>query len=205
MSKLRCRWLGGFGCAVALVVTDAGAQQRQIRATVGASLSLGSIWGNENRLSWSPIVGIAVRYQPWERWGFEFDTRHYTYKRRFPTSGVVFAGEGVAFTGGVTYYLRTSGPRPFVSGGIGILRSERESRFPIHAPLSSLRSPRGAPPIIGEALFRSTGTDAGLSVGGGVDVPLGSHWSLRPEARALFGAGSVLSPLGLGGSLAFGW
>ena len=205
MSNLHCRWLGEFACAVALVATEAGAQQRPKRITVAASLSLGSFWGDESRLGWGPILGVAVRYQPWERWGFEFDTRRYTYKRRFPTSGVVFAGEGVAFTGGVTYHLRTSGPRPFVSGGIGILRSKRESRYPIDAPLSSLQFPRGAPPIIGEEVFHSTGTDAGLSVGGGVDVPLGSRWLLRPEVRTLFGAGSVLSPLDLGASLALGW
>ena len=205
MSTTRHCWIIGFACAAALLATDAGAQLRPNRVTVAASLSLGSFWGDESRLGWGPILGVAVRYQPWERWGFEFDTRRYTYERRFPTSGVVFAGEGVAFTGGVTYYLRTSGARPFVSGGIGILRSERESRYPIDAPLSSLPFPRGTRPTIGEEVFHSTGTDAGLSIGGGLDIPLGARWSLRPEARSLWGAGSVLSPLDLGASLALGW
>ena len=40
---------------------------------------------------------------------------------------------------------------------------------------------------------------------GDVDIPLEAHWYLRPEVRSLWGAGSVLSPLDLGASLALGW
>jgi hypothetical protein len=203
MCETRFRWLGGFACAVALVSTNAAAQERPNRISVAVNMALGSFWSDESHLGGGPILGLAVRFQPWERWGIELDTRRYTYERRF-ASGVVFAGEGVELSGAVTYYLRTTGPRPFIRGGIGILRAERESRFPINAPLSTLTAP-GRPPSIGEEVFRSTGTDAGLSIGGGVDVPLGVHWSLRPEARSLWGAGSVLSPLDLGASLALGW
>ena len=204
MNDARYRWLGGFVCVVALISTDAAAQQRPNRVSIAASLTLGSFHSDESHLGGGPLLGVAVRFQPWERWGFEFDTRRFTYERRF-TSGVVFAGEGVQLTGGVTYYLRTSGARPFITGGIGILRSENESRFPIRPPLSTLGIAHGPPPSIGEQVFHSTGTNAGLSVGGGVDIPLGARWSLRPEVRSLWGAGSVLSPLDLGVSLALGW
>ena len=204
MSNSRFRWFGGFACAVALGSTVAAAQERPNRVTVAVNMAVGSFWGEESHLGEGPILGIAVWFQPWGRWGVEFDTRRYTFERRFD-SGVVFAGEGMEFAGRVTYYLRGAGARPFVSGGIGVLRSERESRFPIDAPLSTGNFAPGRPPIIGEQVFRSTGTNAGLSVGGGVDVPLGAHWSLRPEARSLWGAGSVLSPLDLGASLALGW
>ena len=205
MSDSHVLWLGGLACAVALVSTDAAAQQHPNRVTVAVSVGLGSFMSDESRLGWGPILGVAVRLQPWERWGVEFDTRRYTYERRFD-SGVVFAGEGVQLTGAVTYYLRTTGARPFISGGIGILHSERESRFPITPPLSELFGrTHGPPPIIGEEVFHSTGTNAGLSVGGGVDIPLGAHWSLRPEARSLWGAGSVVSPLDVGLSIGRGW
>ncbi len=131
MSDSHVRWLGGFACALALVSTDAAAQQHPNRVTVAVSLGLGSFMSDESRLGWGPMLGVAVRFQPWAHWGFEFDTRRFNYERRFASS-VVFAGEGVQLTGGVTYYLRTSGARPFISGGIGILRSENESRFPIN-------------------------------------------------------------------------
>ena len=202
MRDARLRWIGGFALAVALVSTNAAAQQRPNRLTVAASLAMGSFWSDESYLGGGPILGVAVRVQPWTRWGFEFDTRRYTYTRRFATSGVVFAGKGVELTGGVTYYLRTSGARPFISGGIGILRSERESHFPITAPLSPLER---TPGVIGEQVFHSRGTDAGLSLGGGVDIPLTASWSLRPEARTLWGAGSILSSLSLGTSVGVGW
>jgi hypothetical protein len=204
MSISHVRWLGGLACAMALVSTDASAEEHPSRITVAASLGVGSFWSDESHLGAGPVLGIAVRVQPWARWGFEFDTRRYTYERRF-ASGVVFAGDGLEFTGGVTYYLRTSGARPFISGGLGILRSEHESRFSINAPLSPGGISHGRPASIGEQVFHSTGTDAGLRVAGGVDVPLGAHWSLRPEARSLWGAGSLLSPLDLGASLALHW
>ena len=204
MSDSRLRWLGGFALAVALVSTDAAAQQRPNRVSVAVSLAAGSFWSDESHLGWGPLLGVAVRFQPWTRWGFEFDTRRFTHKRRFATSGVVFAGDGVEITDGVTYYLRTSGARPFISGGVGVLRWERESRFPI-TPLSLLEITPGAPPIIGTQVFHSRGTNAGLSVGGGVDIPLTADWFLRPEARTLWGAGSILSPLSLGTSLGVGW
>ena len=91
------------------------------------------------------------------------------------------------------------------SAGLGSFASD-ESRFPITPPLSALLGiTHGPPPVIGERVFHSTGIHVGLSVGGGVDIPLWAHWSLRPEVRSLWGAGSVLSPLDLGASLALGW
>ena len=201
MTYWSCRWLLGVAVVVALFPTDAVAQQRHSRLTVAGSLATGAFWSDESRLGQGVLFGGAVRFQPWTRWGFEIDVRRYTYERRF-ASHVVFAGEGVELTGNVTHYFRTSGPRPFISGGVGVLRSERETRFPVLAELSvSTRHP----PVIGEEVFHTTSTDAGLSVSGGVDVPLGNRWSLRPEARLLVGAGSLLSALDLGGSLAYGW
>ena len=155
---------------------DAAAPPHPNRITVAANLAVGSFWGNESHLGWGPLLGFSVRFQPWTRWGFEFDTRRFTHKRRFATSGVVFAGEGVELTGGVTCYLRTSGARPFISGGVGILRWERESRFPINAPLSAFGITPGAPPINWTEVFHSRGTNADLSVGGGVDIPLTADW-----------------------------
>jgi hypothetical protein len=176
MSNSYDRWLGGLAYTMARVSADAAAQESPNRVTVAASAGLGSFASDESRLGRGPILGVAVRVQPWEQWGFEFDTRRFTHERRFD------------------------------SGGVGIVRGENESRFPITPPLSALLGIiHGPPPVIGERVFHSTGIHVGLSVGGGVDIPLWAHWSLRPEVRSLWGAGSVLSPLDLGASLALGW
>ena len=201
MTSVRGRWLVGFAVVVALVPTHAVAEPRPHRLTVAGTLAGGSFWSDESRLGGGAIVGGAVRVQPWSRWGLEVNVRRSTYERRF-VSSVVFAGEGVELTGTVVYYFRAAGLRPFISGGIGVLRSARETRFPI---LAELVVSARRPPIIGEEVLRVTDTNAGLSVSGGIDVPLGNRWSLRPEVRLLVGADSLLSALDLGGSLAYGW
>lgn len=205
MGDVRIRWVGGLACTLALMSTGAAAQPRPNRVTVAVNMAVGSFWSDESHLGVGPMLGVAVRFQPWARWGFEFDTRRYTVERRFARSGVVFAGEGVEVTGAVTYFMRTSGARPFISAGVGILSSERESRFPTTALPSPLDGTPGPPLVVGEQVFHSSDTRAGLSVGGGIDIPLTAHVSLRPEARSLWGAGSVLSPVELGASVGFGW
>ena len=226
MTKTSLRWLGGLAKLMALVKTptpgwgrsglalasllvltptDASAQQPLNRFTVAGTVGFGSFWSDESRVGQGPIFGGAVRFQPWTHWGFELDLRRYTHERRFEHSDVVFAGEGVALTTSVAYYFRTSDVQPFIRGGIGILRFDRERRSPIRAGPSLSTFPHDPFTVIGENVFRSKDTAVGLSLGGGVGVPLGERWSIRPEAGALFGAGAVISSIDVGASMGYGW
>ena len=205
------RMLKGGWRSVGLVLTallvltpaEVGAQQVLNRFTVAGTVAFGSFWSDESRIGTGPILNGAVRFQPWTHWGMELDLRRYTHKRRFE-SGVVFSGEGVALAATVAYYLGTSDVQPFISGGVGVLRWERESRFPIHqGQLSGRLSDQ--PPIVGEEVFRSEDTAVGLSVGGGVKVALGESWSVRSGTHALLGAGAIISSLDVGASMGYGW
>ncbi len=45
MSNSRFCWFGACACAMALVSTDAAAQERPNRVTVAVNMAVGSFWG----------------------------------------------------------------------------------------------------------------------------------------------------------------
>ena len=117
----------------------------------------------------------------------------------------MFAGNATQFSGNAAHSFRDTGPRPFVLLGIGVIRAKDESRFPVYAEFDPSFFNGARPPIIGHEVFSSVDTHTGWNAGGGVDIPIGDRWSLRPEARALFGAGSVLTRIDFGASVGYGW
>ncbi|MDP7338928.1 MAG: hypothetical protein QF786_06405, partial [Vicinamibacterales bacterium] len=50
MSNSRFCWFGACACAMALVSTDAAAQERPNRVTVAVNMAVGSFWGEESHL-----------------------------------------------------------------------------------------------------------------------------------------------------------
>ena len=185
------------------IPASAAAQPAPHRVAVGGTLALGSSWDDESRVGDGVSVGGAVQVGPWKRVAIEIDVRHFTYDRRFQ-SGVEFSGEGEQLSANLLYYLREAGTRPFVLVGVALLRVDRTTRFPLLPPFPRPGTGDASAPIIAESL-RSSDTGTGVDVGGGVSVPLGAHWSLRPEIRALLGAGAIVSRIDVGAGLSYGW
>lgn len=95
--------------------------------------------------------------------GFEFDFG-YTPDFFGEDSGVVLVGDSnvTTFTGNILIGLGAGPIRPYVLGGVGLLRSRVE---------------------VGDLFEDVTSNDLGLSAGGGVVFLLGNHVGLRADVR----------------------
>jgi hypothetical protein len=107
----------------------------------------------------------------------------YSHERTFPyPSDVRFGGDSVTLSSDVLYHFSGTRVEPFLLGGVAKIETRNRTSYPVFAYDGWLLLPRQ----VGEETVESTEEVVGLTVGGGVELPLTSTIAVRTEARFVF-------------------
>jgi hypothetical protein len=188
----------------ALTFAQPGGQEarREVAVTVGpAYLSHG-----DSPLGWGSTVGVSAAFPIWRRLAVRVDAHrsfgpelneHSCASYDRPCTGIGRSGarDLTIWSGSAMYYFQPSGVQAFVRGGVDVLH---------FAFLSTVTFVGGPQVRITEE--ENKYTTMGILLGGGVRIPIGSRFVVRPEVTIYDGtilAGTNLTQVRT--SVAFGY
>jgi opacity protein-like surface antigen len=164
-----------------LPMRAAHAQTRDHRLAFHGGLGWGQTWSDESRLGAGFSVEAGVEVLVLERLGLQFGVSGYSHDRTFE-SNVRFSGESLMFSGDCLYHFSGTRVQPFLLGGVALVKTRNRSSFPVFAYDRS----RLFPVQIGEEVSDHSENGLGLTVGGGVEIPLSRRVLIRTEVRSVF-------------------
>jgi len=161
----------------------AQAGEKDPRLAFQGSLGWGQVWSDESRLGAGASLEASVEVRVLRKLGMQFGVSRYSHDRTFP-SNVRFSGDSFMLSGDLVYHFSGTRVQPFLVGGVARVRTQNRSRFPVFAYdgiwlLLPLRQ-------IGEEVSEYSEDGLGLTVGGGVELPLSRSLAIRTEARCIF-------------------
>lgn len=177
-----------------LALPSMGAAQAQTRdpsLAFQGSLSCGQTWDDESRLGGGIGLETSVEVRVLRKLGLQLGVSGYTHDRAFE-SDVQFSGESLMFSGDVLYHFSGTRAKPFLLGGVALVRTRTRTSFPVFAYddgghlLLTFDGSRFHPVQIGEQVNDYSENARGLTIGGGVEIPLGPRLVIRTEARTVF-------------------
>jgi hypothetical protein len=170
------------GLVLISTVTDPAAAQ-DLRPAVFGTAAVANVHRTEDQSFGTELnVGAGVGIE-WKRFGFDAEW-HRTLGLaprpvRCAISSVSCVGsaregflEATVLSGNVSYFFGGARVRPYVTGSVGVLWTESVNSLTIVNSTSAVLSE-----------FHESDTGLAVGVGFGVDVPLSSALSLRPEFR----------------------
>ncbi len=168
----------------------AHAQTSDHRVAFQGSLGWGQTWSDESRLGGGPSLETSVEVRLLRGLGLQFGVSRYSHDRTFD-SDVRFSGKSLMFSGELLYHFSGSRVQPFVLGGVALVETRNRTSSPLYAYDGiNLRlafdGSRFHPVQIGEEVSDYSETGRGLTIGGGVEIPLGRRVVIRTEARSVF-------------------
>src|SRR5574338_227093 len=181
------------------VLTTTGASAlaaQELRPVAFGSISLANLYRTGDQSFGSDLNVCAGGGIEWKRLGVDFEVQRTVglEPRNAPCAVMVAcigsAREGLLdatmVLGNVTYTFGQSRVRPYVTGSIGVLRT---------SSVNSLTVVDTANAIVSE--FRENDTGLATGLGLGIDVPLTSALSLRPEFRTYWSIAMSRMNLGM--------
>lgn len=168
----------------------AHAQTNDHRFAFQGSLGWGQTWSDESRLGGGPGLETSVEVRLLRKLGLQFGVSRYSHDRTFD-SDVRFSGESLTFSGDFLYHFSGSRVQPFLLGGVALVETRTRTSAPLYAyDGASLRlafdGARFYPVQVGEEVSDYSENARGLTIGGGVEIPLGRRVVIRTEARSVF-------------------
>lgn len=185
------------GIGMVLVAVVAGPVTAQdIRPAVFGAVAVANVYRTEDQsFGTKPNIGAGIGIQ-WKRLGIDVEV-HRTIGltprvvqcgvRNVPCVGSAREGflEATIFSGNVSYFFGEARLRPYITGSVGVLRTESVNSLTIAGTTAATLSE-----------FHERDTGLAIGVGGGVDVPLTPAISLRPEFRTY--SSTAMSRVNLG-------
>lgn len=177
-----------------LVLVPMRAAQAQTRSdprlAFQGSLGYGQTWDDEGRLGGGLGAETSVEVRILRKLGLQLGVSRYSHDRSFE-SDVRFSGESLMFSGDVLYHFSGTRAQPFLLGGVALVRSRTRTTSSLYAYDGyQLRlvfdGSRFRPVQIGEEVSDYSEKGRGLTIGGGVEIPLGPRLVIRTEARCVF-------------------
>jgi opacity protein-like surface antigen len=141
------------------------------------------IWDDEGNIGFGIPLGGGVGFKSPQGWGIEAIVETQQAKRDF-SSGVSFDSRFTAARVRLLKYFGTGAAQPYAGGGLGV---------------AHITSSRSEPPGFG-GVFSSSETSGMLSGFGGVRIPAGDRWFVRPE----FEVSKFGEHLRMGGNVSIG-
>lgn len=160
------------------------------RLAFQGSLGWGQTWSDESRLGGGLGVETSVEVRVLRKLGLQLGVSRYSHDRSFE-SDVRFSGQSLMFSGDVLYHFSGTRAQPFLLGGMALVQTRNRTSSPAFAyDGASLRlvfdGSRFRPVQIGEEVSDYSEKGRGLTIGGGVEIPLGPRLVIRTEARSVF-------------------
>lgn len=165
-----------------LVVGTIPAAAEDIRPGVFGAVGVANVRRAEDRSFGTELNGGGGAGIEWKRLGLDAELHRTVLTPRQALCGVVSVPctgtaregffEATMLTGNVSYFFGSSRVRPYVTGSVGVLWTDGVDSMVVVTPSAATMSE-----------IRTS--DAGLAIGAGfgVDVPLTSAMSVRPEFR----------------------
>ncbi len=165
---------------LAILAMPAAAQvSSERRVSVFGSLGFGQLTDDEGSIGSGIDVGAGVGVRLGRSLALDLAVEQLAHDR--PTGFLSWDGRALRVMGRARYHFRDPGAaaRPFVGGGLGVMRSSGEVIERVSAPFG---------PDAGEIVDRREWAFTGLAWegGGGVEVAIGSAF-VRPEAYRTVG------------------
>jgi len=171
-----------------LPLRRAHAEGTDPRIAFQGSLGWGQTWSDESRLGGGIGLETSVEFRVLRKLGLQLGVSRYSHDRSFD-SNVRFSGESLTFSGDVLYHFSGTRAQPYLLGGVAAVQSRNRTSFPVYAEEDDGRlvlafdGSRFYPVQIGEEVNEYSESALGLTVGGGVEFPLGRRLAIRTDAR----------------------
>jgi opacity protein-like surface antigen len=173
-----------------LPMRAARAETSDPRLAFQGSLGWGQTWSDESRLGAGIGLETSVEVRVLRKLGMQLGVSGYSHDRTFE-SNVRFSGESLMFSGDVLYHFSGTRAHPFLLGGVALVQSRIQTTSPVFAydgaDLRLAYDGSGWLPVqIGEEVSDYSEKGVGLTIGGGVEIPLGPRVVIRTEVRSVF-------------------
>ena len=169
----------GMLLSMVVGVHDVSAQTRGRTVSVSGLLSRASTWDDEGSLGSGAGVGLGVALDLTPSLAIELDLMRGRHERLTSQGTLRWEGAPTVGTAGVRYRFGSGRLRPYVSGGVGLLR---------YAGSFTESPPVRLPPGTSAADYpmrtvSRSGTGFAMAGGLGLEVDIAHGWFVQPDAR----------------------